>query len=59
MIQINNRSIIGIHKGTREIMAVYKGTRLVWEKISSIFSCYSNGYWIDEYPWVDSEIWTD
>ena len=58
MIQINNRNIIGIHKGTREIMTVYRGTRLIWEK-SGDFSCFSNGYWIDKYPWVDTETWTD
>lgn len=40
-------------------MTVYRGTRLIWEKSVGDFSCFSNGYWIDEYPWVDDLLWND
>lgn len=59
MIRINNRGISGIYIGSRKIAAVYHGHRLVWSKIKGVISCYSNGYWIDEYPWVDDQVWTD
>lgn len=59
MIQIKNRNIVDIRLGTREIMSVYLGTRLIWEKLNEILSCFSNGYWTDDYPWVDNETWTD
>lgn len=59
MIRTNNKDIIDIHVGRKAILAEYLGAKLVWEKISQIFSCFSNGYWVDEYPWVDDEIWTD
>lgn len=59
MIYINNRSISDVYRGSRAIAAIYNGHRLVWTKIRQIISCYSNGYWIDEYPWVDEQCWTD
>ena len=59
MIHINNREISGVYKGSREIAAIYKGHRLVWTRITEIISCYSNGYWIDDYPWIDDQVWTD
>lgn len=59
MIHINNRNISGVYNGSRAIIAICKGHRLVWTKIQQIISCYSNGYWIDEYPWIDEQSWTD
>ena len=59
MIRINNKDISDIHLGTRGVLSVYLGTKLVWEKLTEVLSCFSNGYWIDNYPWVDTEIWTD
>lgn len=59
MIRINNRNISGVYIESRGIAAIYEGHKLVWEKIKEIISCYSNGYWIDEYPWVDDQVWTD
>ena len=59
MIVFNNKEITDIHLGRKAILAVYKGAKLVWEKITEIFSCFSNGYWMDNYPWVDTETWTD
>ena len=59
MIHINNRDISDIYRASRAIVEVYKGHRLVWQKIKEIISCYSNGYWVDEYPWVDDTFWKD
>jgi len=64
MIRINNKNIVEIFLGSKEISAIYKQTKLVWKKKTKeeyeyILCCYSNGYWIDEYPWVDDQIWVD
>lgn len=62
MLHINNHEITGIYRGLQEIDNVYSGLHLVWTKDSGdtiILCCFSNGYWIDEYPWADTEVWTD
>lgn len=59
MIRINNKDIIEIYLGSKTINAIYKEDKLVWSKIKEIISCYSNGYWIDEYPWIDDTPWID
>lgn len=52
--------ITAIHKRHkhkwRSIVAVHKGLRLVWEAVRS---CYGKGYWIQEKPWVNDDIWKD
>jgi len=59
MIQINNHDIQGVYSNSKTILAVYSGVHLVWSKINELISCFSNGYWIDEYPWLDDASWTD
>ena len=59
MIQVNQRPIGSIYCNGRAIKAVYAGQLLVWTKDTQILYCFSNGYWIDEYPWVDDRNWTD
>ena len=60
MLHINNHEITGIYSGLHDINNVYKGLYLVWTKVKdTILCCYSNGYWIDEYPWIDELSWTD
>ena len=62
MIHINGHNIVGVHGGSKDIVRVYNGLKLVWSKISEIteiLSCYSNGYWADQYPWIDDAFWKD
>ena len=64
MLHINNHEITGIYRGLQEISEVYKGPYLVWAKVSGnpnglVLCCFSNGYWIDEYPWIDETPWVD
>lgn len=42
-----------------DVVAVYRGYQLVWSKFNDMLSCYSNGYWIDQYPWADNTYWVD
>lgn len=62
MIHINNHEITGVYSGLVDISEVHKGLILVWSKSANgnlVLSCYSNGYWIDEYPWIDDQVWND
>lgn len=63
MIIKNKRLIGSIYYNGRAIKAIYKGKRPIWfskkEEITQILSCFSNGYWNDEYPWTDDTPWTD
>ena len=59
MIHINGHDIVGVYSESKDIVKVYSGLKLVWSKIIEILSCYGNGYWIDEYPWIDDSLWTD
>lgn len=60
MIHINRHEITGVYSGSKDIQQVYKGLILVWNKTAGmIFCCFSNGYWMDEHPWIDTEVWTD
>jgi hypothetical protein len=61
MLHINNHEITGIYRGLKDILNVYSGLKLVWSKISEsgLLCCYSNGYWIDDYPWIDDNAWAD
>ena len=58
MIHINNKDISGIYINGKDISSVYYGLSLVWTKLNGM-SCYGNGYWVDEYPWIDNDAWMD
>lgn len=63
-IYINNSNdIIGIFNGNIPIIAVYYKGQKLWpdeeEIIEDVLSCFSNGYWNDNYPWEDNMPWVD
>lgn len=51
-IYINNKDISSLHIGDENILEVYVGTNLVWPL--NLISCFSNGYWINTYPYINS-----
>lgn len=53
---LNNTTAIElIHNGIlRSISAVYVGAKLVWKLITSLSSCFGNGYWHRDEPYDDS-----
>ena len=59
MVHVNNKSISGIYRGQQNIYRVYKGPYLVWDSLLSVLCCFANGYWADQYPWVDNSSWKD
>jgi hypothetical protein len=54
MIEINGKSIGERYYGRIPIIETYRGKLLVWQAIRS---CFGNGYWINEFPWDNSEGW--
>lgn len=54
MIKIGSKEISGIGIGSKAIVAVYKGAQLVWQ---SVTSCFGSGYWINNYPWKNTDGW--
>lgn len=61
MIRIGNNKIIAMYRNGQRILAVHTQGQMIWpeEIINEILSCFSNGYWMDEYPWVDNDTWVD
>jgi hypothetical protein len=54
MLYKDGKEITGIYAGNKPIVAVYKGAALVWQAIRS---CFGAGYWINKFPWVNSDAW--
>lgn len=54
MIKKNNKDTAEIYRGSLAIAFVYKGARLVWQAVAS---CFGAGYWINNYPWSNTDAW--
>ena len=62
MIRFGNKKIVAMYINGYNILSVYTQRQQIWPEeaiIDEILSCFSNGYWIDEYPWADDTPWTD
>jgi hypothetical protein len=57
MIKISNKDLLALYYGSEPVLGIYMNGEKIWPSI--ILSCFSNGYWIDEYPWTDDLPWTD
>lgn len=54
MIIKNGKEIIEIYRGKNSINEIYRGKMLVWQVARS---CFGNGYWINEKPWINTDGW--
>jgi hypothetical protein len=58
MIILKGHEIIEIYRGLSSeptpIMEIYYGKRLVYQAIRS---CFGNGYWINDKPWLNEDAW--
>ena len=54
MIRTNKKEIISLYKQGKHIQALYKGSILVWQAIRS---CFGNGMWFNDKPWLNDEVW--
>jgi hypothetical protein len=54
MLYRNGKEIIEYYRGKTPIIEYYRGKTLIWQAIRS---CFGNGYWIPDYPWLSSDVW--
>ena len=56
MIIGKGHEIIEIYHGVEQtpIMEIYRGKRLIYQAIRS---CFGNGYWINDKPWLNEDAW--
>ena len=50
----NGKEIIDLYRGKTPILEMYYGKYLVYQVIRS---CFGNGYWISDKPWINSDVW--
>ncbi len=43
-----------IHYHGKDIISVYMAMKEVW---TLFLSCFGRGYWINDLPWVDTDVW--
>lgn len=55
-INIGNTEFTNILVGSHEV-SVYVGSEQVWPVLDNI--AFSNGFWVDEFPWDDNSCWMD
>ena len=55
-INIGNTEFANILVGSHEV-SVYVGSEQVWPVLDNI--AFSNGFWVDEFPWDDNSCWMD
>ena len=58
-IRDNNemKEVIAVYIGDKEITSIYNKEDVLFEDASQI--CFSNGYWVDNFPWDDNSYWRD
>lgn len=54
MIIKNGKEVIEIYRKQRECLEVYRGKLLVWQIARS---CFGSGYWINDRPWDNDDVW--
>ena len=54
MIIKNGKTIIEIYRKDKTYYEVYSGKRLVWQLTRS---CFGSGYWINDKPWLNADVW--
>ena len=55
-VSIGNKDFTNITLGNKDI-SIYIGDKQVWPILNNI--CFSNGFWVDEFPWDDNFYWRD
>ena len=56
MIVWNSKEPGAIHWNGKDMISVHADSKEVW---TLFLSCFGRGYWIDELPWVDTDVWVD
>lgn len=56
-IQFNKEDLLAAYLNGKQISYIAINGQEIWPTI--ILSCFSNGFWNDEYPWLDEYLWVD
>lgn len=56
MIFLNDKEISAVEYNNKIINYIYRKGKLVWQAIRS---CFGAGFWINDYPWSNDEIYKD
>jgi hypothetical protein len=54
MLRTSRKEIVALYKSGKPLQAMYKGAHLVWQGIRS---CFGGGFWFNEKPWINDEVW--
>lgn len=54
MIVRNGKEIKQLYHGNTQIIEVYRGKYLIYQIIRS---CFGNGYWINDAPFLNEDVW--
>ena len=61
MIYVNHngelKEVIGVYVGNIPIAEMYQQDKLIYQNLAQI--CFTNGYWVDQFPWDDNSYWMD
>lgn len=53
-IVTKNKYVESVYIGKRAVSTIYKGSVKVFEAIKS---CFGKGYWVNEKPWLNNDVW--
>ena len=51
------KEVIEVYVGNTPISEMYRKNDLIYQNMLQI--CFSNGFWVDEFPWDDNSYWMD
>ena len=51
------QEVMEIYVGNIPIASLYNKNDNLFENLAQI--CFTNGYWVDEFPWDDNSYWMD
>lgn len=54
MIIKNGKEVEEIYRGSKAIQTVYRAGYIVWEAVKS---CFGKGWWINDKPWINNDVW--
>jgi hypothetical protein len=57
MIIHGKQEIIDLYHGALQLIEVYHGKLLIYKLKKEIDSCFGNGYWINNLPWLNTDGW--
>lgn len=54
MIIKNGKEVIEIYRKKKSCIEAYRGKLLIYQIARS---CFGSGYWINDRPWLNADVW--